>query len=452
MPTRDLYVVAALLLHAPIMLSQDSLRNGMFKFNVSGAIYAQQLPLARGQKATEIHVPAFLQQRRSQEPDLATTWELDKGLKATDNPMGHGASYFRFHSWCFLKDSLELFGSAEINNAGFSWGPYNTYNIALVPRYHVRYVRAFKIRSISLDFFLKAGNFENFKLDEGLTFYNMDMQGFQAYLRYKKLRLTTSLIADLQFSTGLNIDGIRHQQLAFEQLRWLDGWHVDLELSHEQHLGPTPGTHAVNTAVSMNKKTTRVYAQYSYRFNSNFPLQRNWALVTGLEKQVKYQALTLGVKAEYRYYTVGFNEGFRKESTTHYRKTDRPTGSNFTGEQLYLISFNERPFSQWAVFTEYNAKPWVTSVSTILSADVILRKQISWTGKLDLNVIHAEGEQPFVYPFFKTGFKFEPANDTYLALYVSNSTLNLDKHYTTYYLLRHPTVQAVLKRTLTNVN
>lgn len=441
-------MLTALVLHTYTVYSQDSTHKELFRFNVSGAIYSQQLPLTQGEKATEIKVPLYLRQRRSQEPDLAATWELDKTLKATDNPMGHGASYFRFHSWCFLKDSIEIYGSAEINNAGFSWGPYNTYNIALIPRYHISYTKPFRIGNKPFSFFMKAGIFENFRLDEGVTFYNMDMQGVQAYLQYKKMKFTTSLIADMQFSTGLNIDGIRNQQLKFEKLKLSSNWNVDLELSHEKYLGPQQGTHAVNTALSVNNRSSRFYTQLAYRFNDTFSLQQNFAFLAGLENKFQSKRFTLLTKLEYRYYAIGFNNGFRKEWNTHYRRTDRPIGSNFTGDQVYLISFNERAFSQWAVFTEYNAKVWVNCVTATISGNLILHKNLSFIGNVDFNLINAEGEKPFLYPFFRTGFKFEPAKHTYLSLYVSNATLNLDKHYTTYYLLRYPTFQAVLKRDL----
>ncbi len=443
-----LYLLTIFLISVNLAYCQDSIRKEVFRFNVSGGIYSQQLPLTGGTKATEINVPEFLKQRRSQEPDLANTWELNKSLKATDNPMGHGASYFRFHTWCFLKDSLELYGSVEINNAGFSWGPYNTYNISLIPRYHVSYNKAFKTGNKPFSFFLKAGNFENFKLDEGLTFYNMDMQGFQAYVQYKKMKLSTSLIADLQFSTGLNIDGIRNQQLKFEKLKLNPVWKLDLEFSHEQYLGPQSGNHAVSTALALNNKTSRFFTQWGYRFNDTVSVSQNFAFLAGFESKFSAKRFTLSTKLEYRYYTIGFNNGFRKESNTHYRKTDRPTGSNFTGDQVYLISFNERPFSQWAVFTEYNTKNWVSGATAIVSGSLVLFKNLSLGANIDFNLINTEGEKPFLYPFFRAGFKFEPAKHTYLSFYITNSTLNLDKHYTTYYLLKHPTIQVVLKRTL----
>jgi hypothetical protein len=417
-----------------------------FRFNISGGIYSQQQSFKKGDAATEILVPDFLRNRRSQEPDLAHIWGIDQNLAATDNPMGHGASFFRFHSWYKVARGLNIYGSLEVNNGGFSWGPYNTYNINFLPRYYADYKNDFRVGKIPFDVQIKVGYFENFRDREGLTIYNLDMQGIVASVSYKKLKLTSITIADLQNTIGLNIDGTREKQLSLEKIKLGNHLNTDFSIGYTKYLGPTTGNTQTEASLALYNSYFRLYSQAGYRFNDGFDSQQNYAWLLGLKSMHKAGRFFWDATIEYRYYTIGFNNGFRKESNTHYRKTDRPVGSNFTGEHIYPVSYNDRPFSQWAVFTEYNEKDWVNAFGANLNLEYALGKQFKLMGNTDFNWIKASGESLFLYPFYKAGFKVEPVKGTYLAAYVTNRTLNLDKHYTTYYALKNPSFQVAFRR------
>ncbi len=425
----------------------DSSNLHRFRFDLTGGFYAQYSYLS-GDKAKEIRLPSYLSQRRPQEPELANRWGLNNAL-ATDNPLGHGASFLRFHSWYKLLDSLQLYASLEVNNGGFSWGPNNTFNIAFLPRYFIDYRKSFRIRGAEgFVFHSRIGTFEKFRNYEGLTLYNLDMQGIVSSLTYRRWQLTLTTVADLQFSTGLNIDGIRDYQLALNRIPINQHWQLDLKTGFQRLLGGFDHRQMASFSAALHQKHMRIYAQTDYRFNPNYRATLNYAFAGGITGKHTLGSATLAYILEYRHYGGGFNSDFRNEANTHYRKTDQPVGSNFTGPQVYPLSYLNRPFGQWAVFTEYNTKRWVDGISVQAILDYPFSKQLSWLTETDFHLIAAEGEKTFVYPFYKTGLRIEPLKSTYLSVALTNKTMNLDNYYTSYYLLKHPAFQFELRRDL----
>lgn len=426
-----------------------TLRIQNFRFDISGGLYSQQQSLKKGAGATDILVPNYLANRRSQEPALSSQWDLDRNLAATDNPMGHGASYLRFHTWYHATEGVDIYGSIEVNNAGFSWGPYNTYNISFLPRYYADTKRQFTIARTTFTIQAKVGYFENFRDYEGLTMYNLDMQGMQGALSYKKFSLSTTSVTDLQNTVGLNIDGTRTQSLSLQELRIGNRFNADIRAGHTKYIGPQYGISSMDFSAVLYERIFRAYAQAAYRFNDSFAPHHNYALLVGLKAKIMSVKWHINITAEYRYYGIGYNDGFRKEQNTHYRKTDRPAGSNFIGDQVYPISYNNRPFSQWAVFTEYNGKEWVAGYTAAVNITYVIKRHFKAISDFDFNWIKAKEEALFLYPFYKTGFKIEPIKGTYVAAYVTNRTLNFDKHYTTYYALKNPSFQIEFRRDIT---
>ena len=62
----------------------------------------------------------------------------------------------------------------------------------------------------------------------------------------------------------------------------------------------------------------------------------------------------------------------------------------------------------------------------------------------------AEGEKPFTYPFYTIGFGWEPVDENYLMVVVTNKGMNLDVNYPTFYLYKVPYFGLTLKRNLVN--
>ncbi|HEX7846226.1 MAG TPA: hypothetical protein VF476_10545, partial [Chitinophagaceae bacterium] len=125
--------------------------------------------------------------------------------------------------------------------------------------------------------------------------------------------------------------------------------------------------------------------------------------------------------------------------------------ANTTGKYLYPLRKFDTPFSQWAVFTEYSGyNLWALSCTGQL--EYSLDKKFSLMLDYDLNAITAKldkgfginpGEErrsSFIYPFFKSGFRYSPIREFYFSVYVTNKAMNLDIGYPTLYLAKKPFV------------
>ncbi|HUV37363.1 MAG TPA: hypothetical protein VMX58_10530, partial [Patescibacteria group bacterium] len=105
------------------------------------------------------------------------------------------------------------------------------------------------------------------------------------------------------------------------------------------------------------------------------------------------------------------------------------------GNYLYPLGLFHRPFSQWAVYTDYQERD---VQSFIFRADASCRLPGDCTAicKLDFNVIDASGEESYLYPFYDIGFGWAPVSGTSITLSHTNRAINLDTHYPTLYQLK----------------
>lgn len=424
----------------------DSTQLKAWRFDITGGALFQQ-SLSRGTPA--YRAPDYLQLRRPTEPELANLWGLRNNNLVTDSPPGHGPMYIRPHVWYNPVPSLELYASLAIDHRGASWGPYNTDNIAFIPRFHARYNDWIKFqRGDSILVFGKIGYFEDYRLSEGLTLYNVDVQGLQLGFQKGHFVFTTSRIGDLIRGYGLGIDGMTDYQLMLNGLNTFQ-WKMDLTVGLQNMIGfpETGGDQRIITfGNALYKSTTRIYYEFGYR-PTEFSAARNVAVVVGTSGKRNINKLSFEWRAEYRYYGGGFNYQFCNEVATHFRDTERAAGSNFIGDSVYPMSFFGRPFSQWAVFTEYD-KAWVQGTTLFGSVSREIGKRFRLFSDFDLNYICANGEKPFFYPFYNAGLKMNIDFRSFVSISMTNRTMNLDKHFTTYYLLDTPAFQFEFKRTL----
>lgn len=427
----------------------DSLPVNTLKFDISAGFYYQAL--VGGDPSSRLHflTPPYLAQRRPQEPELANRWGLN-GLDITDAPQGHGPSYYRFHSWYKLNNSLELYGSITADHRGFSWGPYNTFNLVFIPRYYANYHQTFQLKNgENLTLFGKAGYFEDYRNYEGLTLYNLDLQGLEGGVQWRKLRFSVKQFGDLVQAYGLNTDGVVDYQFSLNGLNWGRGWRSDIKAGSQTLIGFYDDSSQLLT-LSANARHDQLafYLEGSYRKTAP-TMQLSTAFLAGVTYKVSTSRLDLNYRLEYRYYGGGFNRNLRNETATHFRRTDQGSGRNFIGDQVYPLSFFGRPFSQWAVFTEYD-KQWVQGGTLYTTNSYSLSKAVRLFAELDFNLIIAQGESPFLYPFYNCGVRFGTLSNTFLGLTLTNRTMNLDKHYTTYYATQTPIFQLELKRDLSH--
>ncbi len=94
--------------------------------------------------------------------------------------------------------------------------------------------------------------------------------------------------------------------------------------------------------------------------------------------------------------------------------------------------------SQWAVFTDYQRLN-VAGLTFYVDLTVPIYRGIFFKGLLDWNRIAAQGQEPFVYPFYCGGFGWQPFAGVSLLYSLTNRTMNLDRAYPTLYLYEFPT-------------
>lgn len=447
---RNLLYTAVMFINISNIIGQtaDTSDSKRYRFDISGGFYQQKSLLGEG-ASEDIMVPDYLYHARPQEPEVAQMWGL-QDHKVTDSPLFHGGSYFQFHSWYRVNNDLELYGSLTVDHRGFSFAPYNTEQVAFLPRYYAKYNHTATIgNGNTLTLYGKLGTFENYKNYEGLMLYNIDMQGVEGGVQWNKLRFQYTQVGDLQFGIGLGLDGLADYQLSLQDLPIHQNWNVTLQLGAQDFIENTSVSKKpdiISIAANIHNNRTKFYTEAGYRLNAyNFEPQLNLAFLAGMSHQIENQRIALKASLEYRHYGGGFNYSMRNETNTHYRKTDQSQGGNYIGDNVYPLSFMDRPFSQWAVFTEYD-KQWVNGLTLFSNFRYKFTRHINGLLDLDFNYILAEGEEGFLYPFYKAGLELVAVADTAVRVSITNKTMNLDKHYTTYYLTKSPALQLELRR------
>ena len=113
------------------------------------------------------------------------------------------------------------------------------------------------------------------------------------------------------------------------------------------------------------------------------------------------------------------------------------------GAHLYPAKYFLRPFSQWAVYTEYEGRDVQTLIFRC-NGMFDLGSGLSVLTDLDFNHLSVSNEDDFIYPFYNAGVRWTPADGVSLDITHTNRGMNLDMHYPTLYLLDTGTFMVML--------
>ncbi|HSG27341.1 MAG TPA: hypothetical protein VLA34_02585 [Candidatus Krumholzibacterium sp.] len=376
--------------------------------------------------------------------------DLDEGT-ISDNPLLHGAMYGRF-SVSAGKDGVSLATEIIAEHRGASYGVYSSENTIVIPRFLAAIDTSFGDRFGGLRFGILAGNLDDFVMGEGLTIYNIDVQGAAIYLGAGKARVTYTQIADLSAGIGLGIGDLYDLSLSVRDIT------LPLSLSLKAEAGyfscyidravddelPDRG---LNLSASIEHDSSfRLYTPAGIRDAGEEVEQdsRSMAHLVGAGYRLERGRLSAGLVAERRYYGRYFNLGYKSgDSSFMYRTGDGST----IGSHLYPLTSYLRPLSQWAVYTEYQGRD---VLSWIFRCDAKYRlvKGLDARMVLDLNHIDVSNEDSFVYPFYDAGIIWEPTEGFTFGLSHTNRGMNLDMHYPTLYLLEPGTFMITLNADL----
>ncbi len=420
--------------------------------DIAGGFYYQSPLSSSTMNDLSIHQPDYLSPRRKYESYLTERWQLGAD-RMTDSPLAHGASFIQLLMRRRLSRGLHVSASITADHRGFSLGTYNHDDVAFYPRFLVAYhgkplgALGSAFSGIQTDF--RLGVLEDLRFYEGLTLYNLDCQGGSGYLQSGRFRYTHLRISDLWAGIGLAIDDLIDNSIALLGLPVHDSWKADLQIGCSDYGRDREGKSidVLNLSAGLYPDMRRrIYGQLGYRFTDlRYNSRLCLASLVGARGEMHSRAWDIRSRVEHRYYGGIFNYKRSQERSVHYRRTSSRDTGNSIGSQLYPVELFGRPFSQWAVFAEYhkrylNALTW----HTVLRRDLVGATRLHL--EADLNAIWSEDEDAFLYAFLKAGLVFEPVNQTYLLVGLTNKAMNLDRHYPTFYQIKQPVLHLELIR------
>jgi hypothetical protein len=420
------------------------------KFELGGKVWMQW----NNNLFSKVSMPSYIKEFRKQ-----TTYSVPTNFDSiTDNPLRHGATYIAIKSSATFKNKVKLNLDLYAEHRGVSYGIFNRKSLLLYPVFSVEGMDTFKLFNNNFQFYGKAGMLLDEKMDEGLTIYNIDAQGFKLGISKNKWSFLYTIYGDFYGGIGLNIDDID----AFSFKRKIgksDSAELGVSINYNKRV-----TEGYVDNVLFNFfghkyfKHSKVYFQIGYRpmsnnysfFRINNGIDKKIATVVGYEKTYSHRNFSITNILEARYYGAMFNEAnfdigirYREPAQNEYELY-----GNTVGKYLYPLRKYETPFSQWAAYTEYEGNS-IFALNLRGKINEELSKKIGVNVAYDLNYINAKNNflypsinQPvtssFFYPFFTASINYKIIENVETSLILTNQSMNLDLSYPTQYLLSRP--------------
>ncbi len=393
--------------------------------------------------------------RRGDNNGLRSLWELNNSF-ATDNPLYHYPIEIHLQAETQYSHWLKLQVRGIVEHRGMSYGSYNQNNIAIYPLYQIHAQHSWKIKRDSLKLSYKQGHFINFSLGERLTIYNIDVHADILSLKYKKINLEITQISDLFQGIGLNTDDAFHSNIKYlsrlKNYEWENG--IGHVFNASSGLAPynLKPFNSVEFFSALHNKSFKIYSHFSYRYNTlnneGDHIEKSAGII-GFSMKYKSPRVNIRIRNEYRHYGTVYNSWFI--NTNVYYRERNSVYNNTVGPNLYPLMRYDRPFSQWAVFTEYQYSQ-INVVSFESQIDFKLNDWLSIWLNTDLTCLFPEKASNFLYPFFEGGFLFKVEDQYDLLIGISNKGMNLDKHYPTHYRFEYPLIHFRFQKYLTKVS
>jgi hypothetical protein len=416
-------------------ISRFSIRD--FSFELKGGLIYQ------GEDWGAIDVPPYL---REQNP--ATPYYTG------DEPLIHGASYLDAGTR-FQLDGFSLHAQLIAEHRGQSYGVYTLQAIDVYPKLLAGIDTSFSILGHRLGLAVSGGNYDDIRLQEGLTMYNLDIQGSRWSISFDKLSFTYQKLADLQYWIDLNQNDGNNYSIKLDSAPLPLNFAITAEFSNSDPTGVIPyyssavgrdiaDIENVSNSFSLRLMHTSGVAAYGEYGVRNLGGADNNAYLMGASYSLATNRISLNTHAEYRYYGALFNLGFYEPSQNYFDSSTNTYYSNsmsrykLGNSYLYPLELYDRPFSQWAVFTDYQGLN-VSGLTFYADLKVPIYSGLFFKGLLDWNKITAQGQAPFIYPFYVWGFGWQPFAGVSFLYSFTNRTMNLDRAYPTLYLYKSPT-------------
>lgn len=379
----------------------------------------------------------------------------------TDSPLFHGALFGGIHTALTIAEGYELNAGLIGEHRGTSFGTFNTRNTIVYPLLSGHAADQFRIGRHEIKFFGDIGYFLNIRLAAGLDFYNMDAQGISLGFEFKKIRFRHTHLADGIAGIGLGEDDPLYYSITRIDLPLFKTWMLDIGVGMRNTIAISSANQLIPMFFFKLRKAENLelFGQLNYRFfqerfvpasyqvNVNYQhfyipgLKEKIGLLVGIKSEMETTKIRWEQTSELRYYGKMYNFGRLNRNIRFRERLDR----NTIGDQLYPLFAYQRPYSQWAVFTEFENRNVLGIIHTSHIKYQLYRK---WyiPLEIDLNIIKAEGYSTFAYTFYTTGISYYPAPDMEVSMIVTNKAMNLDNHFPTFYQMRFPMVGYRIRR------
>ncbi|MBK9249033.1 MAG: hypothetical protein IPM69_13195 [Ignavibacteria bacterium] len=425
-----LYTLLVITTLYPCLAVEDTTRSFGYEVGVSGShIYQDLIGSNRSIWEHQISMPESIKQRRRR------YLSGFNGNTVSDNPLYHGASQVEVSGVFRPVAGIECRASVIAEHRGQSYGVFAKQRLLFIPFFNVALDTSIMLMGEPLRAHLSAGNERNKSLYEGLTIYNIETQGYEAFLQYSYFRLTYHKISDLRFGYQINISDVDNWIVSAEALPLTANLHADIRLGRSEYSREYDDNYTVS--VGVYDSNFRLYGQIASRKHSlmtQYPFierKSSIAAVVGIRtKYVENSNFRMEGGIEIRTYNNYYNAGYyAPNSTLNYRDE---------GNFIYPLYLYDRPFSQWAAFTEYQDERQ-TCVTAHVNATWKFYSNFVAVGNADLNNVTTSASSSFIYPFYMVGVGWEPRQGVQLLASMTNKGMDLNTHYPGgFYLYKKP--------------
>jgi hypothetical protein len=391
----------------------------------------------------------------------------------TDNPLFHGAFYSLIKSETSVHSKYKLDLDLLLEHRGMSYGLYDMNNVVIFPYYKFIIPENVNLLGDSLNILLHFGSFMQGKIHEGLKIYNIDYHGFICKLDWRRFFFQYYQIGDLSWGIGLRLEELYDYSIGYniieESERKLKfGLNLSINNYAAQNIDSLLFKHldlAQNDFRSyyysnygiwgeytfLNK--AGIYFQYEIRNTPYINIAENSAILIGGNIKLNYSKLCFTINPELRYYGWMYNFAHKDDSVSYRKKSSGVDkySSNTVGRYLYpLMNYNNN-FSQWAVYTDYQYQNIAG-----LEMRVNLKRQLYKSIDVDLESesctlikeYNYKGKKTFTYLFYSAQLVYNAAGLFKIGIGISNKSMNLDKHYNTFYVRKIPAIHFYIRKEL----
>ncbi len=396
-----------------------------------------------------------------------------RGSFASDNPLDHGATSFGLRIQTEIIKNYKLDVRLMTEHRGISYGVFSTQAMIVYPIFMFNFVDTIKLGKLKWTLSGTAGQHRDFEEGGGLYLYNLNCHAERVHLQVNKHIILKGLhLGDLANGIGLALDEVYQGSIVFPNIPLSKNGkkRLDVQFSltewqgadidyYRNFINPTERINLPELITTLHiNPSAKVYFHVGFK-PVNAPYQIDSAVffkpnnidklaaVVGTKWMHKTDKLTVETVAEARFYGKTFNFE-RAEKGRFYRSRSNHSFYNSTiGDNLYPILSFDRPFSQWAVFTEYRHKN-VGALTLRTKGNYQLKGRWHAYFDVDYNAIFAENERPFNYLFGTLCLNLKLRKDIDCSFGMTNKGMNLDAFYPTFYFYKLPSMFIFLKKTL----